>query len=234
MASPGKGDGPPHFRIEAPQYRTSLYRICTKSLYRPGDSDADSSVRKPTTISRMIMPTRRMLVFAALTLLPLGDVSVAHAAPPAASDPVGIVTEIYTRVAKGKGDQGGGFVTDSKAAKAKYLSKPLVALWAKADAATPKDEVGAIDFDPVTNSQDPDVKSFTLATEKLDADKATIAVTLAGHRAERTNPADQVIRYEFVQEGDKWKIDDIKGAVDGKPWSIRALLTQYLKDIKKT
>jgi len=185
------------------------------------------------------MPTRRMLVFAALTaLLPLSEFSIAHAAPPAASDPakdpLGIVTEIYTRVAKGKGDQGGGFVTDSKAAKAKYLSKPLIALWAKADAATPKDEVGAIDFDPVTNSQDPDVKSFTLATEKLDADKATIAVTLAGHRAERTNPADQVIRYDFIHEGDKWKIDDIKGAVDGKPWSLRELLTQYLKDIKKT
>ena len=182
------------------------------------------------------MPTRRTLVFTALpALLALGDLSIARAAPPAAaSDPVGIVTEVYTRVAKGKGDQGGSFVVDTKVAKAKYLSKPLVALWAKADGATPKDEVGAIDFDPVTNSQDPDVKSFTLATEKLDGDKATIAVTLAGHHAERTNPADQVIRYEFVQEGDKWKIDDIKGAVDGKPWSLRALLTQYLKDIKKT
>jgi len=36
-----------------------------------------------------------------------------------------------------------------------------------------------------------------------------------------------------VHEGDKWKIDDIRGAVDGKPWSIRELLTQYLKDLKK-
>jgi hypothetical protein len=181
------------------------------------------------------MPTRRTLVFTALTaLLASSDLSIAHAAPSAASDPVGIVTEIYARVAKGKGDQGGGFVTDSKAAKARYLSKPLNALWAKADAATPKDEVGAIDFDPVTNSQDPDVKSFTLATEKLDADKATIAVTLTSHRAERSNAADQVIRYDFVHEADKWKIDDIKGATDGTPWSIRALLTQYLKDVKKS
>jgi len=180
------------------------------------------------------MPTRRTLVFTALSaLLALSDLCIAHAAP-VASDPVGIITEIYTRVAKGKGDQGGGFVTGSKAAKARYMSKPLIALWAKADAATPKDEVGAIDFDPVTNSQEPDVKSFTLATEKLDADKATIAVTLTSHRADRTNPADQVIRYEFVHEGDAWKIDDIKGAVDGAPWSLRALITQYLKDIKKS
>jgi hypothetical protein len=66
------------------------------------------------------MPTRRTLVFAALTaLLSCSDLSIAYAAPPPVSDPVGIVSEIYTRVTKGKGDQGGGFVTDTKAAKAK-------------------------------------------------------------------------------------------------------------------
>jgi len=179
------------------------------------------------------MPTRRTLVFTALTaLLVCSDLSIARAAPPPASDPTGILTEIYTRVTKGKGDQGGGFVTETKAAKAKYLSTALVALWAKADAATPKDEVGAIDFDPVTNSQDPDVKSFTLATEKSDADKTTIAVTMTSHSAQRANPADQVIRYDFVREGDKWKIDDIKGTGGGTPWSIREMLTQYLKDVK--
>ncbi len=35
-----------------------------------------------------------------------------------------------------------------------------------------------VDFDPVTNSQDPDVKSFKVIAEKQDAAKATIAVTL--------------------------------------------------------
>ena len=179
------------------------------------------------------MPTRRALLFTTLTAL-LATSDLAHAAPPTANDPAGIVTEIYTRVAKGKGDGGGGFVVDTKAAKVKYLSKPLITLWTKADAATPKDDVGAIDFDPVTNSQDPDVKSFTLATEKLDADKATIAATLTSHRDEHVNAADRIIRYDFVHEGDKWKIDDIRSAVDGKPWSIRDLLTQYLKDIKDT
>lgn len=177
------------------------------------------------------MLTRRMLTSAGLATLITSSGS-ARAAPPVANDPPAIVDAIYTRVAKGKGDGGGGFVIDNKAAKARYLSKPLIALWAKADAATPKDEVGAIDFDPVTNSQDPDVKSFTQATEKLDAGKATIAVTMAGHRNERDNPADLVVRYDFVREPDKWKIDDIRGAVDGKPWSVRELLTQYLKDVK--
>ena len=179
------------------------------------------------------MPTRRMLVFTSLAaLLACSIFSIAYAAHAEASDPVAIVTDIYTRVTRGKGDQGGGFVIESKAARAKYLSKPLNTLWAWTDAVTPKDEVGAIDFDPVTNSQDPDVKSFALSTEKLDADKATIAVTMTGHRDDRENAADHVVRYDFVHEGDKWKIDDIRGAVDGNPWSIHELLTQYLKDVQ--
>jgi hypothetical protein len=101
-------------------------------------------------------------------------------------------------------------------------------LWAKADAHTPKGDVGPVDFDPVTNSQDPDVKSFKVETEKLDADKALIAVTITGNTP-RSKPADQVVRYEFVREPMGWKIDDIKGAIDGEAWSIRAMLTSSLK-----
>lgn len=148
----------------------------------------------------------------------------------AADDPAGILTAIYTRVAKGKGDGGGTFVIENKAAKAKYLSKSLVALWAKADARTKKGDVGPVDFDPVTNSQDPDVKSFKVAAEKQEGDRATMAVTLEAHQLDaRANAADKTIRYDFVREDGQWKINDIKGAVDGSPWSIRALLVDSLK-----
>ena len=146
-----------------------------------------------------------------------------------ANDPVAIVTAIYARAAKGKGDGGGAFIIESKAAKTKYLSKALVAVWAKADAHTPKGDVGPVDFDPVTNSQEPDVKSFSVATEKLEADKAVIAVTIAGHGAARKKAADNTIRYDFVRDGGQWKIDDISGASDGEPWSIRGMLADSLK-----
>ena len=171
------------------------------------------------------MLTRRSFVAASL----FATLNAAAAQAPSANDPVAILTAIYTRAAKGKGDGGGAFIIESKAAKAKYLSKSLVALWAKADAHTPKGDVGPVDFDPVTNSQDPDVKSFKVDTEKLEADKAVIAVTITGHNAPPRKGADQVVRYEFVREGDKWKIDDIKGASDGEPWSIRAMLASSLK-----
>jgi hypothetical protein len=152
----------------------------------------------------------------------------ALAEPPSPNDPMGILSAIYTRAAKGKGDGGGAFVIENKAAKAKYLSKSLIELWAKADAHTPKGDIGPIDFDPVTNSQDPDVKSFKVTAEKTEAEKAIIAVTITG-RASR-KPADQTMRYDFVRDGTAWKIDDIKGASDGEPWSIRGMLAEFLKN----
>jgi len=173
------------------------------------------------------MITRRHLVLTSLLIAT--EAPLARAEPATADDPVAIVNAIYARVVKGKGDGGGGFVIENKAAKAKYLSRSLIALWARADAHTAKGDVGPIDFDPVTNSQDPDVKSFKVETEKLDANAALIAVALESHRGKRDKPADAVIRYAFVHEGSAWKIDDIKGAVDGQPWSIRTMLTESLK-----
>ena len=150
----------------------------------------------------------------------------AMAAPPRPADPAGIVTAIYTRAARGKGD---GFVIENKAAKAKYLSKSLVALWTKADARTPKGYVGPVDFDPVTNSQDPDVKSFKVVAEKQETEKATIAVTIEGYQGPRSKSSDQTMRYDFVLEAGQWNIDDITGTANGKPWSVRNMLATSLE-----
>ena len=172
------------------------------------------------------MVTRRKLILS-------GTAAVLAATLPhpafAADDPAGILTAIYTRAAKGKGDSGGAFVFENRAAKARYLSKSLIALWAKADARTRKGDGGPVGFDPVTNSQDPDVKSFKVVAEKQEADKAVIAVTIDSHQAPPSKPADRIIRYEFVREAGGWKIDEIKGAVDGEAWSLRAIITDFLK-----
>jgi hypothetical protein len=176
------------------------------------------------------MITRRSLILT--SLLVAIEAPLARAEPAAPNDPVAIVTAIYTRAAKGNGDGGGAFVIESKAAKARYLSKSLVALWAKADAHTLKGDVGPVDFDPVTNSQDPDLKSFKVDAEKQEADKALIAVTIAGSyaRPSTSKPSDQIIRYDFVREAGGWKIDDIKSTADGEPWSVRNSLTESLKN----
>ena len=173
------------------------------------------------------MITRRSLVLTSLLIAT--DAPLSRAEPATSDDPVSIVTAIYTRAAKGKGNSGGGFVIDGKAAKAKYLSKALIALWAKADAHTQKGDVGPIEFDPVSNSQDPDIKSFKVNAEKLDADKATIAVSMTSAHSGR-KAGDEVVRYELVREMNGWKIDDIKGFSDGEAWSIRAMLNDSLKN----
>ena len=180
---------------------------------------------------RHMTVTRRTLLLTGTAAWLAATARHALADPPPRNDPLAILNAIYARVAKGKGDGGGGFVTENKVAKAKYLSKSLIALWAKADAHTPKGDVGPVDFDPVTNSQDPDVKSFTIAAEKLEAGTAVIAVSIAPHaNATGGNAADAIIRYDFVRDGGHWKIDDIRGAVEGKPWSIRSMLSASLNN----
>jgi hypothetical protein len=178
---------------------------------------------------RAMMITRRALVSTAMAGLTAGCIERAALAEPGIpNDPVAILTAIYNHAAKGKGDGGAAFVTENKAAKANYLSKSLIALWAKADAHTPKGDVGPVDFDPITNAQEPDVKSFKITADEVEADKAAIAVTITGHSPRKT-PADEVVRYDFVRESGSWKIDDIKGSADGEAWSIRGMLEESLK-----
>uniref|UniRef100_UPI00195423E6 hypothetical protein n=1 Tax=Klebsiella pneumoniae TaxID=573 RepID=UPI00195423E6 len=65
------------------------------------------------------MITRRHLVLTGIVIAI--EAPLARAEPAAADDPVAIVNAIYTRVIRGKGNGGGGFVIENKAAKAKYL-----------------------------------------------------------------------------------------------------------------
>jgi hypothetical protein len=176
------------------------------------------------------MITRRALVLTGATGLAAAVSCPVLAAPPSTSDPVAIVNAIYARAAKGKGDGGGAFIVENQAAKTKYLSKSLVELWAKADAHTPKGDIGPVDFDPVTNSQEPNVKSFKAVAEKLDADKAVVAVTISGRGAPRPKSVDNTLRDNLVRDDGQWKIDDIGGASDGEAWSIRSVLTDSLKN----
>jgi hypothetical protein len=181
------------------------------------------------------MITRRALFLTGMTgmtALLAGDLSRgAAAAPPSPNDPAAIVNAIYARAARGKGDGGGGFIIENKAAKVKYLSKSLIKLWTQADDHTPKGDVGPIDFDPVTNSQEPDVKSFKVVVEKVETDKAVIAVTITGRGAPRARSTDNLIRYHFVRDDGQWKIDDISGSSDGEAWSIREMLADSLHEV---
>lgn len=169
------------------------------------------------------MLTRRIFITSsaaglALALTPV----VTHAA---ADDPIAIVNAIYARALKTK--NGGEF--HEKSVRAKYLAAAFAALWDKAEARTQNDAPGPVEFDPVSNSQDPDIKSFTASEERRSEGRVTVAATIVGHHGKRDKEIDNIIRYDFVREHGAWRIDDIRGAADGDPWSIRDILNDFLK-----
>ncbi|NVN86435.1 MAG: DUF3828 domain-containing protein [Rhodopseudomonas sp.] len=173
------------------------------------------------------MLTRRSFaVTGAATILAATALALPAVAAPAANDPVAIVTALYDKAIKD--DNRGGDFANVPAARAKVLSKSFAALWLQAEARTPKGDAGPIDFDPVSNSQDPGIKSVSVKVESKDSGTATLAVTLI-EGAKRNNPADAIVRYDFVRDGGHWRIDDIRGSVEGKPWSIRDILRAALK-----
>jgi hypothetical protein len=171
-----------------------------------------------------------LLGLACIMPLAVGSAGAAqsHAAVVAsltASDPATIVRAIYQEATKGKGD-GGSFILDDKSLRRRLLSKSLLAALTQAEAKVEPGDEGPVDFDPVTNAQDSVVKSFSVASEKQDGDSAVIAVTLIDRKDARppSSAADLIVRYDFVREGNRWKINDIRGAVDGEPWSLQKML----------
>ena len=176
---------------------------------------------------------RRLALLAGLVLLsaPLlaRPSSAADAAKPA-PDPAAVARAIYAKVSAGDGERGGQFLWVDPKARPRTFSKGLCALWAKADAKQKADHdgLGPIDWDPFTASQDPKVKGCSVVVERQDAKAATVAVTLVDPRGRRTVVADETVRLDLVKEGDRWAVDDVRGTVDGSPWSVRAALKAYL------
>ncbi len=130
---------------------------------------------------------------------------------------------LYARITAGKGDSGGQQYWTEPKVRARFFSAALVKTWAKAEAkAKASDDVGPIDFDPFTNSQDPQVKS--VAIERLDDDGplAKVRVTLQGGGQ---TGADGKLVFDLIKEAGAWKIDNVYGSGSGDPWNLRALLS---------
>ncbi len=113
------------------------------------------------------------------------------------------------------------------AERPKYLSKSLLALWAKADAKKPPDgDVGPIDFDLTADTNGLQLERFALRLESQSADKAIVAVTLGYHKPYVRPGGPAIVIYDFIREDGLWRIDNIHTP----KWSVRDLLRQWLKD----
>jgi hypothetical protein len=146
-------------------------------------------------------------------------------APPALAaddDPAAPVTAIYERGSGG--NHGGQFVWLKKKDRARWMSRGLAAAWNKADAKTKKGDQKPLGFDPISNSQDPMIRAAQVVVKRRDANTAIVAASFVGWGEA---PHRQTVLYDMVREKSRWAIEDIRGATDGKDWSIRRLLAEW-------
>jgi hypothetical protein len=95
------------------------------------------------------------------------------------------------------------FQTKSRGLVDKYFTKATADLIWK-DAKTSKGEVGAIDFDPLYNAQDVDIKNFAVGKGDVKDENATVAVTFTNYDSKQT----LTLALRLIDNN--WKIDDIK------------------------
>jgi hypothetical protein len=143
--------------------------------------------------------------------------------PPAADE---IVKSLY---AAAKGDKSPFFQADDRARLDPYFTKSLGDLLWK-DFIDANGEVGALNFDPLFASQDPQPKNFVIGEPGLGGDKkfgpedeAVVQVTFIDGEQE------VMISFRLVQGADKqWRIDDIRYP------SINDLLLREILSPEKT
>ncbi len=146
------------------------------------------------------------------TFLILADASLlSPAALAAEAAPVDVVTSIYRLYAGPKGDYQNGSIDDKRVSA--FFTKSLRAALKAMDARSKKLDEPILDFDPVTDSQDPMVQRLSIAPQSEGVVEATFYSGEVKH----------VVRYVFAKEDGAWKIDDIAGQGDDK-WDLRDII----------
>lgn len=94
------------------------------------------------------------------------------------------------------------FQAQDRAKVERYFAANLAALIWK-DSNESKNEVGALDFDPLYNAQDTEIAEFNIGAPEISGEKASVVVTFTNF-GER-----QTLKYSLVSENGAWKIADI-------------------------
>jgi uncharacterized protein DUF3828 len=134
-------------------------------------------------------------------MLLAGQLSLAEAPKLAVhSSPEALVSDLY----KQRENKHSPFSqTEDRGLVNKYFSRRLAQLIWK-DAVLSKGEVGALDFDPLYDAQDFDIKNFALRKSKSEKEIAEVVASFEnmGSKTE--------ITYSLVLTKGGWKISDIK------------------------
>jgi hypothetical protein len=145
------------------------------------------------------------------------ETSVPAAAPVAAAPvtpaetPESVVADLYEQHTH---DRGPFFQTEHRDRVDHFFVKDLAdLLWT--DAVESNGEVGALEFDPLYNAQDTDIKNFKISPAVIEANKAHVPVTFDNFGSKTE------IVYSLENEGGSWKISDMQWDKEG---TLRELL----------
>ena len=138
--------------------------------------------------------------------------AVPRSAAAAEPSPTDVVTGIYRIYAGPKGDYQAGSIEDKRIAVlfTTSLRKALAAM----NARSRKSNEPILDFDPVTDSQDPQVERLSIAAESDSVVAATFFSGAVKH----------VVKYDFKPEGGGFRIDDISGGSGADAWDLRRII----------
>jgi hypothetical protein len=130
---------------------------------------------------------------------------------PAATFPTKVVTDLYN-AHKGKADP----LQDpaSKKLLGAYFEKGLLSLYLK-DQAESHGEVGKLDFDPLYDAQDSEIKDFSVALVTQKKDSAEVAASF------KNMGKNEKIVFSLSNTAQGWRITDIKYS-DGR--TLREIL----------
>ena len=119
---------------------------------------------------------------------------------PVISLPETVVKELYRVHRNGYGHV---FEKQGRKQQQKFFDQKLAALIWKDLSETPEGELGNIDFDPLYNAQDTQIKNFRIGASTIKGNTATVPVTFMNF--------DQRVRIEFRLVNTKagWKISNI-------------------------
>jgi hypothetical protein len=122
------------------------------------------------------------------------------AGSPAATSPKKVVTDLYN-AHKRKTDP--LEYPDSKKLLGAYFEKDLLSLYLK-DQTESKGEVGKLDFDPLYDAQDLDLKDFSIAVVTEQKDSAEVAASF------KNIGTSKKIVFSLTNTAQGWRITDIK------------------------
>jgi hypothetical protein len=140
--------------------------------------------------------------------------------PAATASPRDIVVEIYRISAGEDGKYRGLSAFGDEGVRSRYFSPSLLAAVMRMERLSKKKNEPILDFDPVTNSQDPDVRDLQITVESETPSRAVVAARFLSF--DDTEPS--IVRYDVIKAGGGWKIDDMDGEHGSDRWSLRDII----------